>query len=67
MIMTPMTRPADNALNTPGWSPIGHQSWTMGLITVSAKKPYTTVGIPARISRNGLMMRRVRGRAYSLR
>ena len=38
-----------------------------GATTSSAKKPYTTVGIPARISRIGLIQARARGEAYSER
>jgi hypothetical protein len=40
---------------------------TFGLIHVRAKNPSTTLGMPARISRIGLMIRRVRGLAYSER
>ena len=38
---------------------------TSGVITVSAKNPSTTLGMPARISRIGLTVRRTFGVAYS--
>ena len=38
---------------------------TVGLIHVRAKKPRTTLGMPARISRIGLTMPRTRWLAYS--
>ena len=38
-----------------------------GLMTVSAKNPSTTLGMPARISRIGLIVRRTLGVAYSER
>ena len=38
-----------------------------GVTKVNAKKPNTIVGIPAKISRIGLMMRRALSLAYSLK
>ena len=44
------------------------RSCTMtGLITVSAKNPITTLGIPASVSRIGFSFRRAPGFAYSER
>ena len=68
MIMIPMTSPAARALseetsrprNTPA-------SRIRGATTRAAKKPYTTVGIPARISISGLAAERNRRSAYSER
>ena len=49
-------------------SPMGHSlATTFGVTKLRAKKPNTTVGMPARISSTGLMTRRTPGRAYSLR
>lgn len=38
-----------------------------GVTIVNAKNPYTIVGMPANTSNAGLMMRRVRSDAYSLK
>ena len=47
---------------------LGKIAWTtFGLMNVRAKKPRTTLGMPARISRIGLTMPRTRGLAYSER
>ncbi len=46
----------------------GTSVWTIvGLMNVRAKKPRTTLGMPARISRIGLTVPRTRGLAYSER
>ncbi len=42
-------------------------SMSAGDSTVNAKKPSTTLGMAARISRIGLTVRRMRGVAYSAR
>ena len=61
MIMMPMTMPAASALSDemprPIWSPVLR---SMGATMSAAKNPYTTVGIPARISRIGLAVERNR-------
>ena len=45
---------------------LGKMRWTIGgLMNVRAKKPRTTLGMPARISRIGLIVRRTFGVAYS--
>ena len=45
---------------------VGKMAWTtFGLMKVRAKKPSTTLGMPARISRIGFTVRRTRGLAYS--
>ena len=54
----PPARLKSGALRTAAWI-------TFGLMTVSAKKPRTTLGMPARISRIGFSRRRIRGEAYS--
>ena len=47
---------------------LGTSVWTIvGLMKVRAKNPRTTLGMPARISRIGLTVPRVRGLAYSER
>ena len=77
--MMPITRPAASALV--GWadrsgslaSPVEisvvliHMAIERiaGATTSKAKKPYTTVGMPARISRIGLTQLRTFGPAYS--
>ncbi len=38
-IMIPITRPAESALKTPGFSPMNQMSWSSGVTKVSAKKP----------------------------
>ena len=50
-----------------GVAPGQMASISVGDRTVSAKKPSTTLGIAARISRIGLTVRRTRGVAYSAR
>jgi hypothetical protein len=59
----PIAIPAASTLNTPTSRP---RSWKWGVRNVRAKNPRTTVGMPASVSRAGLMMFRTRGRAYSL-
>jgi hypothetical protein len=59
-----MTIPALRTLNVPTSSP---RSWRSGVKNVRAKKPNTTVGMPASTSSAGLRMPRTRGAAYSLR
>ena len=61
--MTPTTSPAERTLKT--FTPVP-RSWRSGVKNVSAKKPKTTVGMPAKVSSAGLRMLRTRGRAYSL-
>ena len=66
MIMTPMTMPAASALSEATVKPSEAPSSRMNGATVSAaKKPYTTVGMPARISSVGLATARNLGEAYS--
>ncbi len=66
MIIIPITRPAASALSDatfrPKYSP---QPRICGATVSAAKKPSTTVGMPARISRIGLANARKRGVAYS--
>ena len=66
MIIMPMTRPAASALSEatsrPKFSPQPRMS---GATVSAAKKPSTTVGMPARISSIGLAKARKRGVAYS--
>jgi hypothetical protein len=59
-----MTIPGERALkpDKPGRKPC-----KAGVTHRSAKKPYTTVGIPANTSRQGFTVRRTAGGAYSLR
>ena len=68
MIIIPITSPAASALSDatsrPKDSP---QPRISGATVRAAKKPSTTVGMPARISRMGLAMARTRGVAYSAR
>jgi len=65
MIRMPTPRPAASMLNTVA---CGQTRWTMlGLMNVRAKKPRTTLGMLARISRIGFTKDRVRGEAYSER
>ena len=59
-----MTSPAERTLNVPTSSP---RSCRSGVKNVRAKKPKTTVGMPASTSSAGLRMLRTRGLAYSLR
>ena len=63
-IMMPMTMEALRPLKTAMSSEILRSS---GVTNSRAKYPYTTVGIPASISRTGLTTRRTRSGAYSLR
>ena len=68
MIITPMTSPAASALWEATSSPrAAPASRTAGATTSAAKNPYTTVGIPARISRSGFAIERSRRLAYSAR
>ena len=60
----PTTMPADSAEKVPRSGKI--VAFSSGVMTVIAKKPYTIVGMPARISRTGLMMERTRWLANSL-
>ena len=59
-----MTMPAERTLNVPTSIP---RSWRRGVKNVRAKKPNTTVGMPASTSSAGLRTLRTRGFAYSLR
>ncbi len=63
----PITSPAERALKICGGSPQNHIFCTWGVTKVRAKKPYTTVGMPASTSSVGLRMLRARRVAYSLR
>ena len=63
-IIIPTTIPGLIELNSP--KP-GIILLKIGVTKVKAKKPNTIVGIPANISRIGLMIRRVLSLAYSLR
>ena len=66
MIIMPMTRPAASADSEATLSPIASpQPRRNGATESAAKKPRTTVGTPARISRMGLAKARTRGEAYS--
>ena len=66
MIITPMTKPAASALSAATSSPsVAPAPRSAGLMTMAAKKPYTTVGTPARISSSGLTAPRARAPAYS--
>ena len=65
--MMPIVMPATSALKIAGPSPTGQMSRRKGVIPRSAKKPNTTVGIPASTSSAGLSTFRVPGLAYSLR
>ena len=62
MIITPITNPALRALKIMRLSKIPCRS---GVTKVRAKYPYTTVGIPARISRIGFMILLILSGAYS--
>lgn len=62
--MIPTTRPGLIALNSPN---PGIIVLNTGVTNVKAKKPNTIVGIPARISNIGLIIRRERSLAYSLK
>ena len=66
VMRTPTARPAESMLKgIVGPGQIG--SMIVGLRTVSAKKPSTTLGMAASISRMGLSQPRSRGLAYSAR
>ncbi len=57
--MMPMTRPAASVLSEATSRPSASPKPRSAGPTVSAaKKPYTTVGMPARISMNGLVQAR---------
>ncbi len=59
----PTPSPAAMKLNPPA---VGKIAWTtFGLMKVRAKKPRTTLGTPARISRIGFTVRLTFGLAYS--
>ena len=60
----PTAIPADTALKL--WIP-WNTDCSAGVMTVTAKNPYTTVGIPASTSSTGLSTVRTRAGAYSLR
>ena len=62
--MTPMTRPAARTLKVLTPTPMSFRS---GVKKVRAKKPNTTVGMPASTSSAGFRNPRTRGAAYSLR
>ncbi len=64
-VRMPTPMPAASRLN--GAALLKNRTTKSGLITVSAKKPSTTLGMPASTSTIGLRKRRVRGRAYSAR
>ena len=64
--MMPITTPAAMALCVGTAKPSDSAKFRIvGPTVSSAKKPYTTVGIPARISMSGLTILRVVGWAYS--
>jgi hypothetical protein len=63
MIRIPTPTPATRRLNPA--ADVKTVCTTFGLMNVRAKKPRTTLGIPARISRMGLIVLRDRGLAYS--
>ena len=63
MMRTPTPMP--EASSEPAAGPLKRVLTTLGAIHSRAKKPRTTLGIPARISKMGLSVRRTRGRAYS--
>ncbi len=63
MMRMPITRPADSALKMPRPSNSGRS--TFGVTKLMAKKPNTTVGMPARTSSTGLRTLRAWGLAYS--
>ena len=66
MIMMPITRPAARALSDATSRPsIPPELRMKGATVRAAKKPYTTVGMPARISSRGLALARSLGPAYS--
>ena len=65
MIMMPMTMPAERALKT--WMPGKIGLRTNSVMNSSAKKPKTTVGMPASTSSVGLSTLRALGLAYSER
>jgi hypothetical protein len=65
MIMMPMTMPADSALKT--WMPGKIGLSTTAVMNSRAKKPKTTVGMPASTSSVGLRILRALGLAYSER
>ena len=68
MIMIPITRPAASALSEATLRPnVAPVSRTMGATVSAAKKPYTTVGTPARISSSGFATARNFLLAYSER
>ena len=67
MIIIPMTTPAASALSETISMPMESPTSRKKTPTVrAAKKPYTTVGIPARISRSGLTAERNLLSAYSV-
>ena len=66
MIIMPMTRPAARADSEATVRPIDSPLPRIRGATVSAaKKPSTTVGMPASISSSGFSTPRTRGEAYS--
>jgi len=66
MIIIPMTMPAASALSEATFSPTDSPAArTQGARLSAAKKPSTTVGMPARISSTGFAKARNRGVAYS--
>ena len=69
MIISPITSPALSALKTSrsSWNGRSGIRCSIGVTNVSAKYPYTTVGIPARTSKTGLIVRRILSGAYSER
>jgi hypothetical protein len=66
VIRMPTAIPAAAMVKSGVW-PEQSGSTIVGLMTVSAKKPRTTLGIPASVSRIGFSVRRARLEAYSPR
>ena len=68
MIIIPITNPAANADSDATVRPrVSPTPLKRGAMVRAAKKPYTTVGTPARISKAGLTTERVDLLAYSER
>ena len=65
VISSPTTRPAESTLNVPVVGSSGFSS--TGVTKFNAKKPRTIVGIPAIVSRIGLMTFLTRDEANSAR
>ena len=64
IIITPTTNPGLIELKLPN---CGNTDLKIGVTKVNAKKPNTIVGIPAKISKIGLIIRLTLSVAYSLK